>query len=79
MPASPPSPRSLCPYHYLGNGSQQLEPPTVGTSLLRCLEAILAYPDRFEGLGFVFSKDDPLTGVDYFDNRLVGGEINPEI
>jgi len=52
--------------------------PRDWASLSHAVEAIFAHLDQFEGLGFVFSKDDPFTGVD-FDNCIVAGEIMPEV
>jgi putative DNA primase/helicase len=38
--------------------------PRTWASFAEVLDVLLAAPDRFQGLGYVFSADDPFTGID---------------
>lgn len=50
--------------------------PSTWTSYNEGTQALAASPDRWDGVGFVFTKGDPYTGLD-FDKCIKDGRIHP--
>jgi len=66
------------PYQPTGARASTTQPDT-WSSLQDCQAVLLTKPGRFDGLGFVFSNDDPFVGIDIDhvqpDNPLVGAIV----
>jgi putative DNA primase/helicase len=65
------------PYGITGAKAKTNKPETWG-SFGDARQALATLPDRYEGLGYVFSVDDPYTGID-FDDCLDGDDLHKTV
>jgi putative DNA primase/helicase len=71
------SPWTKVPYQVNGQRASSTDPNTWAT-FEDVLEALLAHPGRFDGIGFALSPDDPFVGVDLDHCREPGdGRVEP--
>src|SRR5215470_657294 len=68
--------RTKVPYQVSGRNADSTDPKT-WTSYEEALFTWCRNPHRYDGVGFVFSKEDAFTGVDLDDSLDKEGSVKP--